>query len=495
MNQRFVLAYDLGTSGVKCALVTLSGRVVAGETVFYPLHMPQPGWVEQDPEDYWRGVCDATKAVMSKSNVEPKSIAGIAFSTMWRGIIPIDQAGNVLHNSIIWLDSRAVDQAKRMQEHFPDKGITTLSYWPKLMWLRENRPDVIEDAAVILEANSFLKWKATGVAAVDISNCYTRSFDPELESLYRAFLEVIDIPQDKFPPCVRSDELVGYMTKKAAEEMGLVPGIPVFGGCNDMKAVAVGTGSANIGGVHIDFGSSGWVGYTIPHTPNCDLSPFDTERDVITKGVQAIGLSFNWTVQKFYSAEFEQMGEKVFAFVDKEVEQTPPGADGVLATPWFYGEYPPLCGATARGNFLNLGPRHDRRYLTRAIMEGVCYHLKMQNQTFDIPWPEAINVIGGATQSDVWMQMLADIMETPVRVIKDARYAATVGAAYCALIGLGVCFDYNETAQRVQVEKIFYPQKETKGIYRRNFAVFQQLHTILEPMFRQMNENTEEVLI
>ena len=490
MDQRYVLSYDFGTGSVKGALVTMKGEVAAVCTTPYPLLTPQPGWAEQSPTDYWNAVCTVTRGVLKNAGVRPECVAGMAFGTMWKGIIPIDAEGNVLHNSIIWLDARAEDQARRLNEWAGAVKFSADSYWAKLMWLRENRPEVVEKAVVILETNAFLKWKATGVAAVDISNSFVSSFDPELEEFYRGALRFMDIPQEKFPRVVASTELVGRVTPGAAEELGLVPGIPVFGGNSDIHAITAGSGCAGIGGVHAYFGSSGWVGYTIPHIPAHKISPFDQNRDTMLVTMRAVGLSLNWVADRLYGAERAEMGDEVFSLINREVEQIPAGSDGVLCTPWFFGESAPLLDLDARGGFLNLSPHHDRRHMTRALMEGVCYTLKMRVKNLkDYPWPEAINAVGGGSLSNVWMQSLADVMNVPVRVPEATRHAGAVGTAYSALIGLGECADYEEASRRIRYERIFYPNPDAVALYEDGYRVFEQLYTMLKPMFAHFNSN------
>lgn len=491
-ENKYILAYDLGTSGVKGAVVTTQGEVVATATENYPLYTPAPGHAEQDPVKYWEGVCAVTGKVLSKAGVSPDELCGMAFGTLWKGIIPVDKDGRVLYNSIIWLDARAESQARRMCERFGEGTFLASDYWPKLMWLRENRPEVIDRAEIIFEVNSYLKWRATGEAAMDISNSYVRSSDAALDKKYRDILEFIDIPQEKFPPVVNAATLVGKVSEKGASELGLVPGIPVFAGNNDIQAITVGAGASDVGGVHMYFGSSGWVGYTIPHqSEEIYVSGFDETRDITIYGMQAIGLSFNWAVKKLYAAEYADMGDDVFKFVDNDIANIPAGSEGVYATPWFYGEREPLFSREARGNFLNLGPNHDRRHMTHAVMEGVCYHLKMgsiyNSRTKGLVWPEVVNVIGGGSCSDVWMQMLADIMNTPVRVPAATRHAGAVGTAYSALIGLGICSDYSDAAKKVRIEREFNPIPENVAAYEKGYKVFEQLHMALEPMFKQTN--------
>jgi len=483
---KYILAYDLGTSGVKGVLVTLRGEVAASATCGYPYTSPQPGWAEQDPQDYWNGVCNVTKEVLRSGAVNPQQIAGIAFGTLWKGIIPIDSEGNVLRKSILWLDSRAGEQAKRLNQHFGVSIFVGSDYWSKLFWLRENEPETVEKAAMILEVNAFLKWKATGVAAVDISNSFVRSLDPQLDAFYEKVFAFADISREKFPPVVNAGDKVGQLTEKAAAEMGLVPDIPVFGGNSDIQGVTVGAGCSKIGGVHVYFGSSGWVGFTVPHKEKSMLTHMDAARQVFLSGMRSIGLSLNWFADRFYSGE-----SNVFQRIDQDVQSIPAGADGVFSTPWFFGEYPPQAGPDVRGCFLNLKPEHDRRHMARALMEGICYHLRQRTAYFcgqyGFPWPEEVHAVGGGACSDVWMQMLADIMGVKVLVSYAPRHAGAVGTAYAALIGLGICSDYDDAANQVPIQSVFVPQEENVSVYNCCYGVYTQLYQALKPIFQEMN--------
>ncbi|MBQ8339612.1 MAG: hypothetical protein IJY16_04120, partial [Clostridia bacterium] len=300
--KKYVLAYDLGTSGVKGALVTPEGEVACTATVSYPLYTADGGVAEQEPTDYWQGVCDVTRAVLKKGNVAPEAVLGMALDTMWKGIIPVDGAGNVLHRSIIWLDCRSVEEAEILNARFGADTFTASDYWPKLYWLRRHRPEVLERAVTVFEVNSYIKWKATGKISVDEGNSFVRSSDPKWDAFYAELLDFMNIPREKFPQVAPSHGLVGHVTEAAASELGLIAGIPVFGGTSDINAIAMGAGTAAVGGVHIYFGSSGWIGYTLSNQHQTPfVSPFDEKRCVRIIGSQAIGLSFNWAVDRFYA--------------------------------------------------------------------------------------------------------------------------------------------------------------------------------------------------
>lgn len=481
MEKRFVVSYDLGTSGVKAALVSLEGKLLGTATADYPLFVEQEGWAEQEPELYWDGVCTATKEVIAKCGADPAQAAGLAFSTQWKGIIPIGAGGKVLRRGIIWLDSRAGDQARRLNEHFGKDYFQACDYWPKLLWLRENCPEVYERAEMILEVNSFLKWKATGTASMDITNCFVRSYDPELQAIYNEVLEYGNIDIEKFPSWTNSYDMVGHVTAKAAEEMGLVPGIPVFGGCGDIPAMAIGSGNAAPGGAHIYFGSSGWMGYTVPHQ-KIDFSacPLDLGRDVgFTGDMNAVGLVFNWAVKRLYQSESASMGGEVFSLVNREVAEIPAGSEGLLCTPWFYGELAPIT-EHARGTFWNLGTQHDRRHMVRAVMEGICYTFRQKDDQRRVEngyvQPKEFTAIGGGSLSPVWMQMLADILNVPVNVPRDTRHTGAVGTACCVLMGLGLCRDFDEVREKIVFEHRYEPKPENVAVYAEGFRKFMQCY-------------------
>lgn len=484
-ERQFVIAYDLGTSGVKVALVTMDGEVFGTATADYPLYVEQENWAEQDSELYWVGVCKGTKEALAKYGVDPANVQGLAFGTQWKGIIPVDKNGKVLRNSIIWLDSRAGDQAKRLNEHFGKEMFCAGDYWPKLMWLRENCPEIYEEAEVIHEANSFLKWKATGECAMDITNCFVRSFDPELQQFYSDILDFAGLELSKFPKWVHSHALVGRVTEGAAEEMGLLAGTPVFGGCGDIPAMAIGSG-----GSHIYMGTSGWIAYNAPHESlPSDLpmvSPFDETTDITESGMNAVCLAFNWAVNRFYMGESAELQDGVFEIVNKDVAEIPAGSEGLIAMPWFYGECEPL-NEKVRGTFINLGAQHDRRHMVRAVMEGICYSLKIGDDLYrelkGYDKPKELAAIGGGTLSAVWMQMMADILNTTIHVPAATKHTGAIGTAYCALVGLGVCKDFSEVAQKITIEHTYTPNPETVRVYESAFARFKKLYDVMVPLY------------
>lgn len=488
MQKQYVLAYDLGTSGVKGALVDTNGHLAFAATSDYPYDRPREGWAEQDPNNYWNGVCKVTGKLLSDASIDSAQILGISFGTLWKGIIPVS-GDRVLRRSILWLDGRAADQAARINARFPGQAYSGFDYWPKLLWLREHEPEMIRQSDRILEVNAFLKWKATGVAAVDVSNSFLRSFDPALDSYYEELLRFMDIPREKIPPFVDATTRVGTVTERAAKELGVLPGTPVFGGCNDIQAVCIGAGCAQIGGVHAYFGSSGWLGFTVAHSEKAATTPFDCSRDIQMAGMKAVGLSFDWIIRNFYPELAENLAGDIYDEVNRQVVQVSPGSGGVFATPWLFGENPGVAGLDARCCFLNLSAEHTRAHMTRAMMEGVCYHLRqvtdMVCKARQLPYPTEICAVGGGACSDVWMQILADVLNVTVRVPNQPRHAGAIGTAYTALIGLGIFENYEDASNHMKYKCGFQPKPENRGCYDRGFEIYQTLYATLKPVFEK----------
>jgi len=497
MSKKYVLAFDFGTSGVKAAVVSLEGELLGTGMGEYGLYMPHDGWAEQIPDEYWAGTCAAAKSVLEKCGVKAEDLEGLVFGTQWKGIIPVSAEGKVLRNSIIWLDSRAEAQAQKINQHFGTELYSGSDYWPKLMWLRENEPEVIDKAWMIFEINSYLKWRACGACVMDISNCFVRSFDEEADRNYQELFDFIGISRDKFPGYANCHEKVGYVTEQAAAELGIRPGVPVFAGCSDIAGIAIGSGQTKNGATHAYFGSSGWIGYCIPHG-KCSVeasaynSPFTDTKDISTPlGLNAAGLAINWVVDKLYAREQEELGGAVYDLLNEEVAKIPAGSEGLLAAPWFYGEVKPVFGPEARASFLNLGGHHTVAHMARAVMEGVCYMVKATErycaEDLDLHCTDVISAVGGCALSDPMMQMLADILNMTVYVPAQTRHAGTLGVASCALVGLGVYKDFDEMAEKSHVERTYHPIAENVKVYERGYQVFKTLFKMQKPMFDMLN--------
>ncbi len=491
MGKDIVAAYDMGTGGVKVALIDKDFKLYGIATADYPLYTPEPDWAEQDPQDYWNAVCAVTCEVMEKSGITADDIVGMAFSTQWKGIIPVGKNGEVLHRNIAWLDGRAGKQAERLTRElgtpYCDKD-----YFAKLLWFKENHPDLYEKADCIHEVNSYLKFKITGERSSDLSNNFLRSYNAEQTDRAEKFMACAEIDINKFPPLVDSRDSVGRVTETAAAELGLNPGTLVFGGSGDIPAIAVGSGCTGSGKCHIYLGSSGWIGVSLPDDTAAytDLrSAFTREQSLYLYAIQSACMSFNWAVEQLYRAEMKEMGEAFYPYINSELDRVPAGSLGLLATPWLHGELPPL-SEHAKMAFLNISGVHERSHMVNAVMESLCYTLKHKMEALKRNVgvkPERIRAAGGGASFAHWMQILADVLEIPVDVPYNPRHAGAFGIASTAFVGLGMHDSYEEAAKRVIIEHTYLPRRENQAVYHKMYNIFCSLYPTLKDTFDALN--------
>lgn len=495
MQKEYILAYDFGTTAVKAVLVDFEGQVLCNHTRDYPLIQLHSGWAEQEPEVLWQAVCTSTKGVMEKSGVNANNIKGIVFAAPWKNIIPIDKDGNLLRNSIIWMDGRASEQASKLNEKAGFFVGTGQEYWPRLMWVKENEPEIWDKAEVIMGINTFLKWKATGEITTDPSDDFFHAFNPRIQEYFDKVIAAAGLDEDrkKFPAVKLSTEKVGETTEKAAFELGLRPGIPVFGGFGDLSAITVGTGCCRTGDAHIYFGTSSWLLSLIPERVS-DFAPlysiFDPNNDCAIFALQTGCLAFDWALSQFYRAERDILQGDIFEFVDKQISSIEAGSMNMIATHWLNGELPPLAAKNAKAVFYNVTSNHDRRHMVRAIMESVCYthrRYKEKYESFTGKKLDSIRVVGGGAVSDVWMQILADVLQIPICIPENPRLTGAMGAYYCAMIGLGHLESYNAIYDTVKISKVFNPNKDNFDVYNKLYNIYLKLYPSLSSLYDDIN--------
>lgn len=492
MKKDFVISYDLGTSGVKIVFLAIGGQVLASTTEGYPLYTNTQNYAEQDADDFWTAVCSGTKNLLKSSSVRAENCIGLAFGTQWKSIIPVDEHGNVLYRDIIWMDKRAAEEADLLNRAFGEKLFCEADYWPKLYWFRRHKPELYEKTACFMEANCFLKWKATGVVKSDLTNCYTRSYSNEKQAFYDRVLEIADLNPEKFPPLCQPDELVGYITETASTQIGLPAGIPVFGGCCDIPAIAIGCGCSALNTAHAYLGTSGWLACVRPHDPKVlYLAPISKENDVGFYGLGvSVGPSTNWMLDTFYAEEKASMGKTVWSFIDSELSTISAGSDRLLIAPWFFGGRPPFCSGIARGVFVNLNCHHTRAHMLSALFEGFCYIMRQNMEAFKQDsgiWPKKLVVCGGGSKNQYWMQALANILHMEVVIPYEAENAGAIGVGYCVQAGLGKLDGY-ASGDSCPYEKTYYPHPETFSEYDLLYDQFKKLYDSLTDIFEALNK-------
>ena len=476
--KEFVLSFDIGTSSVKAAAVSLDCELLSAALEPLRLYKPEPSWNEQDPEELWEACCRAAHHVMEAQ--DRRAVCGVAFGTYWKGIIPVDSEGRILHRNLLWCDSRAVREARFLNDQLGVNCFGSHDYWPKLFWLKKNLPEIYERAACIHEAGSYLKFRTCGVASSDYDNNFIRTSEPLLQNVYDRIVDLIGLDRGKFAPLVMSDEKVGEVTPGASAELGVPAGVPVFGGTTDMASVATGAGCSLPGRGHLYMGTSGWIGSAVLTPPAYPFFlPYYPGVSLAISGIRSAGQTFQWAVDTYY-ADVEP--SKRCHAADREAALVQPGSRGLRFRPLRPESQPE--GNASFGIFLNADASHTRAEYINAVMEGIALQLRQAVKYANIsgfsPFPQigtvlgrdpeiltksdppsfdVIRAVGGCAKSDIWMQRVSDILNTPIEVPDAPQHAAAVGVAACALTGLGVFHSIGDASFRIRAEKRFEPSE------------------------------------
>jgi xylulokinase len=502
---KYVLAHDVGTSSVKTALISIKGEVLASSTSSYSFTYPQPGWVEQNPEDYWNGSVINTRKVVEESGIAKEDIIGIVFSTQAMGIIPIDREGKVLKNNITWVDGRAEKQARWLMNLLGGKQIfkkiigieiTGKDVLPKLRWLKYSEPEIYKNTDKVLDVNGYLKFRATGKKVFEWSGACSYVFDLKKKDWERILFKIIGFDINKLPPLVKSTDVVCTLTKEAAAELNLPENIPVYGGCDDTQSAAVGSGSANEGEAHIYLGTSAWVGITtvknLKHKNGAVVIQSASPHMNLLVGVtESAGSNLEWIIEKFYKYEKNDPAiSNIYEFINHETEGIPAGSDHLIFTPWLLGERCPVSTTTTRGTVFNLGLEHSRGHIINALLEGIAYNLRwiLENMKRDFGFnPSKIRIIGGGSVNGQWMQGIANITGKTIETINQPTMAGALGAASCVFVGSGYFKDFNDINQIIQVKKTYTPDLNQKIIFDHLFENYKNIYAALKKTYIKAN--------
>jgi xylulokinase len=501
----FVIAHDVGTSSVKTALVSNKGKVVAHHTTSYPIQNPKPGWVEQNPEDYWNGVVENTRRIVDETKYDPKQIVGIVFSTQAMGIIPIDKAGNTLHANITWVDGRAEEQARWLMKMLGGKKIfkkligveiTGKDVIPKLRWLKQNKPEIYNSTDCILDVNGYLKYRATGRKVIEWSGACSYGFNLKNKDWERMVFRAAGVDLKKLPPLVRSTDLVGHLTPEAARELNLPEHISVFGGCDDTQSAAMGSGANGEGRAHIYLGTSAWAGVTtsknLKHKNGAFcLQSADPGFNLVVGITESAGSNFDWLIDNFYKLEkADPKINNIYQFIDSETEGIPDGSNHLIFTPWLLGERCPVSTTTTRGTIFNLSLEHNRGHMVKAMLEGIGYNLKwiLGNYEKDFGFRvDTLRAIGGGSVNNKWMQGIANITGKKIETITEPKMAGAIGASACAFVGSGMFEDFSRVSELIQVDKVFYPDPEKQEVFNELFRTYKDLYFSLKQTYKNIN--------
>ena len=526
-----VIIYDFGTSSVKTCLFAINSdiRLLASSSAGYGLYISEDGGAEQDTEEWWAALCSTTRALFQKSDVRPEEIDGMAFCSQMQGIVLVDENGNALRRPMNYLDQKGVREyqacmgsglikvsgcslyklVRNLLVNYAGSTSAKDPVW-KYKWVENNEPDVFRKIYKWLDIGDYLTSRCTGRIVRTADSAFaTFLYDTRKgkEGWNKGLLKMYQVNPDHMPEIIDCTDLAGRLTVKAAEELGLVEGIPVFGGGGDTTFVNIGAGCTRPGDTHIYVGTSGWVSTYLDYQ-TVDINAMITGVLSAKHGffnyyaeLETAGKCFEWVMDHLALDEvgvylehtkvtdIEHKYASLYDYLSEEVGKVSPGANGVIFTPWLHGNRCPFEDSKAGGMFFNLRIENGKRDMIRAVLEGICYHLRwlLECEARKVKTSDPIRFVGGGALSPVTCQMLADITGRTIETVGNTQEVGAIGTALVVAAGIQGA-DVLELARKlVKVDKTYDPDPANNAAYERNYQVFKRLYKSNARNYRQLN--------
>ena len=522
-----ILAVDLGTGGPKVALCTTEGEVLAWTVRTNGLHLVPGGGVEQDPEEWWSSVADAIEELLARDLVPRSDVVAVSVTTQWMATTPVDEQGRPLHPALSWMDDRGSPHVRKVTGGglaVPTVGYNAakLRSWLQItggvpsrtgkdslghiLWFRHERPEIYAATYKFLEPMDFLNLRLTGrfAASFDsvVGHWVTDNRDLANVRYDERLLAWSGIDREKLPELLPTGSVVGTLTPGIARRFGLSESVRVVTGTGDTSSAGIGAGAVRDFDPHLYVGTSSWLSCHLPFKKtdllhNMTSLPsgipmrywLATEQDVA-------GASLTWLVDNVLLAadglSVVDAPEDMLSRLNDLAATAPAGSNGVLFLPWLNGERTPVDDHRIRGGWINLGLGSVRADLVRAVFEGVAlnarwmlvYAERFAGRRFD----DGITFIGGGAQSALWCQIMADVLDRPIRQAAEPRLANVRGAAFSAAVALGY-LRWEDIPARVRIVRTFEPDRSTRATYDRAFEAFTDYYKRTKGLFAKLNRS------
>ncbi|MCP4753908.1 MAG: xylulose kinase [Proteobacteria bacterium] len=522
-KEKYILAIDLGTSGSKTALSNLYGDIIDFEFQEVPLHLSPNGGAEQDPADWWDAVMTTSKKLISKGLVPAEDIVAVCCSTQWAGTVAVDQEGNHLMNSVIWMDSRGDKYVKELVSgpiKIEGYDVRKLVKWIRLtggaptlsgkdpvghiLLIKNEYNDVYNKTYKFLTPKDYINLRFTGKFAASFDSItdhwVTDNRDLSKVDYHKGLLKMTSMEREKLPDLMQSIDILGPLKKEVADELGLNPDVKLVMGTPDIMAAALGSGAVKDYEGHIYIGTSSWIAAHVPFKKTdlfhsmASIPCAIPGRYFLVNEQETAGGTLTFLRDNILYNKDELLKEEaqpdLYKVFDKIVERTPAGSNKVLFTPWLNGERTPVEDNTIRAGLHNLSLKSTREDMIRAVFEGVAF-----NQKWVLKYVEKfvgrkmnyLHIVGGGASSDVWCQIHADILDRDIKQVEDPIQANARGAVYIASVGMGY-MTYDDVSKHIKIKKVYKPNPDNRKIYDQLFAEFLNIYQNNKKMHARLNK-------
>lgn len=521
-SKRAILAVDLGTSGVKVALIAVDGQVLGWDSEPLKLILTRDGGTEQAPQEWWQSFLTASKRLLKKHQENAAAVYAVCCSAQGEGTVPVDERGQPLSNCILWMDMRgAANLKKQLQGMLNIDGaaaqkvlrfiqltggmpsMTGKDPSAHMLYIRDEMPHIYERTYRFLNVLDYMNLRLTGrfVATADsiLTSWVTDNRDPDDIHYDNGLIKTLGVDKEKLPEIVPCTAVVGTLLPEVARELGLKPETSVVAGSIDNTAAAIGAGAVEDYAMHVYIGTSSWMAAHVPYKKT-DLAsslasvPCAVPGRYLLTALQATAggnLTFLRDKILYHKDELLQEADvpDIFKVLDQIAERVPAGSHGVIYTPWIWGERAPVDDRNVRAGLFNLSLNSNREDIIRAFLEGIALNTRWMLapvEKFLKRKVESMTIVGGGAQSNVWCQIFADVMNVEIRQVADPVYANARGAAWIGAVGLKE-LSFSDIPGLVSFKKIYMPDPQNRALYTEKFNVFKLIYRQMKGIHKRLN--------
>jgi xylulokinase len=522
--EEFVVAIDLGTTGLKVGLVSLTGRIAWTDDRQLTTTLLPNGGATQDAAEWWTLVCEAVRKGMASGAVPAEQVVGISTTGQWASTIPVDAAGRPVGDCLLWMDTRGARYARKLiagpvAGYAPRRALTWIRHTGgapsttgadpigHILYLAHERPDVHAAARWFLEPVDYLSMRFTGIAAATHASMtaawLTDNRDLERMEYDATLVKLAGVELAKLPPLKPTGNVVGTVLDEVATDLGLPPGVKVIAGTPDLHSATVGAGAMHNYETHLTVSTTAWISCPVPFKKTDAIRQVasvpglaglqgheghEVGQYLVANNHETAGRCLQWLRDSVFGGGVfgADLG---FTELGSLAAGAPPGSGGIIFTPWLAGERSPVDDHYARGGFHNLSLTTGRADLVRAVMEGVAYNARWLHEAverFTKRRLDPIRIFGGGAQSDLWCQIHADVMDRTIERVAEPLHTGLRGAGIFAGLALGVVKP-SDVRELVPVDRVFRPDPGTRAEYDRLYAEYPKLYAAQKGMFARLN--------
>jgi xylulokinase len=522
-DEPVILAVDLGTSSMKVALITFAGKVLGWEAEPVKLFITPGGGAEQSPDEWWAAFLSTAQRLMKRGLAPAGAVRAVCCSTQGEGTVPVDREGNALMNCVLWMDMRGEPYLKKQFKgliNLTGLGLFNTLRWIRLtggmpslsgkdpaahmLLIRDCFPEVYARTFKFLNVLDFLNLRLTGrfAATFDsiLTSWVTDNRDPNAIRYSPSLVRSCGIDADKLPEIVPCTAVLGVLKPDVAGALGLSRDVKVVAGAIDNTAAAIGAGAVKDFVTHLYIGTSSWMAAHVPFKKTDIGSSLASVpcavpgRYLLTALQATAGGNLTYLRENIIYHKDEMSAEAAtpdfFKALNDMAARTAAGSNGVLYTPWVWGERAPVDDKTLRAGLYNLSLNNTRADIVRAFLEGIAFNtrwLLVPVERFLGRKVPVIHIVGGGAQSDIWCRIFADVMQVEIKQVMDPVYANARGAAWIGAVGLGE-ISFADISRLVQFKGTYEPDEKQRTLYDERFSVFMQVYRQMKGVYRRLNK-------